>query len=82
MAIASFGVLPVQAIGILLLIAAAVLMVIELNAPGFGVWGFAGLACLVLGGWFLYDRAGGVAVSPLVHRRSSPSPSASSSRWS
>jgi membrane-bound serine protease (ClpP class) len=66
LAIASFGVLPVQAIGILLLIAAAVLMVIELNAPGFGVWGFAGLACLVLGGWFLYDRAGGVAVSPLV----------------
>ncbi|HEY6566148.1 MAG TPA: nodulation protein NfeD [Actinomycetota bacterium] len=65
-AIASFGVLPVQAIGILLLIAAAVLMVIELNAPGFGVWGFAGLACLVLGGWFLYDRAGGVAVSPLA----------------
>ena len=65
-AIASFGVLPVQAIGILLLIAAAVLMVIELNAPGFGVWGFAGLACLVLGGWFLYDRAGGVAVSPVV----------------
>ncbi len=65
-AIASFGVLPVQAIGVLLLIAAAVLMVIELNAPGFGVWGFAGLACLVLGGWFLYDRAGGVSVSPLA----------------
>jgi membrane-bound serine protease (ClpP class) len=65
-AIASFGVLPVQAIGIVLLIAAAVLMVIELNAPGFGAWGIAGLICLILGGWFLYDRAGGVAVPPLV----------------
>jgi membrane-bound serine protease (ClpP class) len=66
LAIASFGLLPVQALGIILLIAAAVLMVIELNAPGFGVWGIAGLVCLVLGGWFLYDRAGGVAVSPAV----------------
>ncbi len=64
--IVSFGLLPVQVVGIILLIAAAVLMVVELNAPGFGVWGFAGLACLVLGGWFLYDRSGGVAVSPLA----------------
>jgi membrane-bound serine protease (ClpP class) len=66
LSIASFGLLPVQAIGIILLIAAAVLMVIELNAPGFGVWGITGLICLVLGGWFLYDRAGGVSVSPAV----------------
>ncbi len=41
-------------------------MIVELNAPGFGVWGFAGLACLVLGGWFLYDRSEGVSVSPVV----------------
>jgi membrane-bound serine protease (ClpP class) len=66
LAIVSFGVLPVQLIGILLLVAAAVLMIVELTAPGFGVWGIAGTICLLLGGWFLYDRAGGVSVSPAV----------------
>jgi membrane-bound serine protease (ClpP class) len=66
LAIVSFGVLPVQLIGIILLVAAAVLMVVELNAPGFGLWGIAGTICLLLGGWFLYDRAGGVSVSPAV----------------
>ena len=62
----SFGVLPVQLIGVGLLVAAAVLMIVELNAPGFGLWGIAGTICLLLGGWFLYDRAGGVSVSPAV----------------
>ena len=66
LAIVSFGALPVQLIGIVLLVAAAVLMVVELNAPGFGAWGIAGTICLLLGGWFLYDRAGGVSVSPVV----------------
>ena len=66
LAIVSFGVLPVQLIGVLLLVAAATLMIIELNAPGFGAWGIAGTICLLLGGWFLYDRAGGVVVSPGV----------------
>jgi len=66
LAIVSFGVLPVQLIGILLLVAAAVLLIIELNAPGFGFFGIAGTVCLLFGGWFLYDRAGGVAVSPGV----------------
>jgi membrane-bound serine protease (ClpP class) len=66
LAIVSFGVLPVQLIGVLLLVAAAVLMIVELTAPGFGVWGIAGTICLLLGGWFLYDRAGGVSVSPVV----------------
>ena len=64
LAIVSFGVLPVQLIGVGLLVAAAVLMIVELNAPGFGLWGIAGTICLLLGGWFLYDRAGGVSVSP------------------
>jgi membrane-bound serine protease (ClpP class) len=64
LAIVSFGALPVQLIGILLLVAAAVLMVVELNAPGFGAWGIAGTICLLLGGWFLYDRAGGLSVAP------------------
>lgn len=66
LAIVSFGALPVQLIGVVLLVAAAVLMIVELNAPGFGVWGIAGTICLLLGGWFLYDRAGGVSVSPVV----------------
>ncbi|MGH2630187.1 MAG: NfeD family protein [Actinomycetota bacterium] len=66
LAIVSFGVLPVQLIGVGLLVAAAVLMIVELSAPGFGLWGIAGLTCLLLGGWFLYDRAGGVSVSPAV----------------
>jgi membrane-bound serine protease (ClpP class) len=66
LAVVSFGALPVRSIGVVLLVAAAVLMVVELNAPGFGAWGIAGTLCLLLGGWFLYDRAGGVSVSPAV----------------
>ena len=66
LSIVSFGLLPVQLVGIALLIAAVVLMIVELHVPGFGIWGFAGLVCLVLGGWFLYDRSQGVSVSPAV----------------
>ncbi|HVF08384.1 MAG TPA: nodulation protein NfeD, partial [Actinomycetota bacterium] len=66
LAIVSFGALPVQLIGIVLLVAAAALMVVELTAPGFGAWGIAGTICLLLGGWFLYDRAGGLSVAPGV----------------
>jgi len=65
-ALFSFGTLPVRWIGIGLLVAAAILFVIELSAPGLGVFGIAGTVALVLGGWFLYDRSGGVEVSPLV----------------
>jgi membrane-bound serine protease (ClpP class) len=66
LAIVSFGLLPVQLIGIALLVASAVFMLVELKVPGFGVWGILGLVCLALGGWFLYDRSGGVSVSPAV----------------
>ena len=64
LSIASFGLLPVRFIGILLLIASVVCFVIELKAPGLGIWGALGLLFLLLGGWFLYDRSGGVSVSP------------------
>jgi membrane-bound serine protease (ClpP class) len=64
LSIASFGLLPVRVIGVVLLIASVVCFVIELKAPGLGIWGGLGLLFLVLGGWFLYDRAGGVEVSP------------------
>lgn len=66
LAIVSFGLLPVRLIGVLLLVFAAIAFFVEVSAPGLGVWGAAGVLCLVLGGWFLYDRAGGVEVSPLV----------------
>jgi len=65
-AIVSFGILPVRIIGILLLVASVVFFVLELKAPGLGIWGILGLVFLLLGGWFLYDRAGGVEVSPWV----------------
>jgi membrane-bound serine protease (ClpP class) len=65
-AIVSFGILPVKVIGIVLLVASVVCFVIELKAPGLGIWGILGLVFLLLGGWFLYDRAGGVEVSPWV----------------
>lgn len=63
-ALLSFGLLPVRWIGIALLVFSVVAFVIELNAPGLGIWGIAGTVALVLGGWFLYDRASGTAVSP------------------
>ncbi len=65
-AIVSFGLLPVRLAGILLLIAAVVLLLVELSAPGLGVWGIAGVVCLVLGGVFLFNGAGGVHVSPVL----------------
>jgi membrane-bound serine protease (ClpP class) len=64
LSIVSFGLLPVRVIGVILLIASVVCFVIELKAPGLGIWGALGLLFLLLGGWFLYDRAGGVEVSP------------------
>jgi membrane-bound serine protease (ClpP class) len=62
----SFGLLPVRLIGIVLLVVSVVAFVLELKAPGLGIWGAIGLGTLLLGGWFLYDRAGGVEVSPWV----------------
>jgi membrane-bound serine protease (ClpP class) len=64
LAIVSFGILPVRIIGIALLILSVIAFVIELKAPGLGIWGLLGVVFLVLGGWFLFDRSGGVEVSP------------------
>jgi membrane-bound serine protease (ClpP class) len=66
LAFVSFGVLPVRIIGIALLVLSVVAFILELKAPGFGVWGITAIVTLLLGGWFLYDRAGGVEVSPAV----------------
>jgi membrane-bound serine protease (ClpP class) len=63
---ASFGLLPVRLIGIVFLVASVIFFVLEVKAPGLGVWSLAGLASLVAGGLFLYDGSGGVRVSPAV----------------
>ena len=62
----SFGVLPVRLIGVALLVASVVFFVLEVKAPGLGIWSIAGLIALVAGGLFLYDGSGGVHVSPWV----------------
>ena len=62
----SFGFLPVRLIGVVLLIASVVFFILEVKAPGLGIWSIAGLICLVGGGLFLYDGSGGVHVSPWV----------------
>jgi membrane-bound serine protease (ClpP class) len=65
-ALVSFGILPVRVIGIALLVLSVIAFIVELHAPGLGIWGAIGLIALVLGGWFLYDRSAGVHVSPQV----------------
>jgi membrane-bound serine protease (ClpP class) len=65
-ALVSFGVLPVRIIGIALLVLSVIAFVVELHAPGLGIWGAIGVVALLLGGWFLYDRSAGVHVSPGV----------------
>ena len=65
-AFVSFGVLPVRIIGIALLVLSVIAFIVELKAPGFGIWGSLAIVSLLLGGWFLYDRTGGVEVSPAV----------------
>ena len=66
-AFASFGMLPVRLIGILLLIGSVVAFVLELKAPGIGVAAGVGAALLIAGGLFLYDGSvPDVHVSPWV----------------
>jgi membrane-bound serine protease (ClpP class) len=65
-AFVSFGVLPVRIIGIALLVLSVIAFIVELKVPGFGIWGSLAIVSLLLGGWFLYDRSGGVEVSPAV----------------
>jgi membrane-bound serine protease (ClpP class) len=63
---AAFGVLPVRLIGVAFLAASVIFFVLEVKAPGLGIWSLAGLGSLVAGGLFLYDGSGGVRVSPWV----------------
>jgi len=56
-AIVSFGMLPVQLIGITLLIASVVFFILELKHPGLGAPAIGGAICLVVGGMFLFDSS-------------------------
>jgi membrane-bound serine protease (ClpP class) len=63
----TLGSLPVQLIGVGLLVASIVFFVLELLHPGVGVPTVAGVVCVLLGGWFLFDTSvPGVRVSPFV----------------
>lgn len=56
LAIVSFGMLPVQLIGLAFLVASLVLFFVEIQQPGLGIPFFGGLVCLILGGLTLFDR--------------------------
>ena len=63
----ALGMLPVQLIGVVLLVASVVFFVLELLHPGVGPSAIAGVISLVLGGLFLFDTSvPGVSVSWLV----------------
>jgi membrane-bound serine protease (ClpP class) len=64
LSLVSFGALPVRLIGVLMLVASVIFFLLELKAPGLGIWSAAGVVGLILGGWFLFDRSGGAGVSP------------------
>jgi membrane-bound serine protease (ClpP class) len=66
-AFASFGMLPVRLIGILLLVGSVIAFILELKAPGIGLAAGVGAALLIAGGLFLYDGSVPEArVSPVV----------------
>ena len=63
-AFASFGMLPVELIGIILLVASAGFFLLELKHPGVGVAGISAIVGLIAGGLLLFDRSvPGVGVS-------------------
>jgi membrane-bound serine protease (ClpP class) len=62
--IVALGMLPVQLIGVVLLLASIVFFVLELKHPGIGALAGGGVVCLLLGGWFLFqDQA---RISPFL----------------
>ncbi|MFP5310156.1 MAG: NfeD family protein [Actinomycetes bacterium] len=62
----SLSVLPVNLAGVLLLVLAMGLYVVELFAPGVGVGAFGGTVALLLGGLFLFQRPTGLGVDLAV----------------
>ncbi len=53
--IVALGMLPVQLIGVVLLLASIVFFVLELKHPGIGALAGGGGVCLLLGGWLLFE---------------------------
>jgi membrane-bound serine protease (ClpP class) len=67
LAVVALGMLPVQLLGVVLLVASVAFFLLEIKLPGTWVGTGAGLVTLVLGGLFLFDRSvPGAAVSPAV----------------
>jgi membrane-bound serine protease (ClpP class) len=62
LALFSLSVLPVNVVGVLLLLVSAALFAAELFAPGTAGFAFGGAAVLVLAGVFLFDDAEGISV--------------------
>jgi membrane-bound serine protease (ClpP class) len=63
----ALGSLPVQLIGVGLLVASIAFFVLEIMHPGVGLPTAGGVVSILLGGWFLFDTSvPGVRVSPLV----------------
>lgn len=52
-----FGELPVQATGVVLIVAAFVLFVIDVKMAAHGIAALVGTAALVVGGFYLFDRS-------------------------
>ena len=66
-AFVSFGMLPVQIVGVALLLASAIFFLLELKAPGIGAFTTLGVITLVLGGLFLFNPSvPNARVSPAV----------------
>ena len=59
--IVALGMLPVQLIGVVLLVASVAFFVLELKHPGIGLPAVGGVVCLVLGGWFLFGETARVS---------------------
>lgn len=62
LAMFSFAVLPVNVVGVVLLILAAAMFIVELFAPGIGAGAGGGTAALLLGGLFLFPADTGLGV--------------------
>jgi membrane-bound serine protease (ClpP class) len=54
-ALAAFGMLPVQLVGVMLLAASAAFALLELKHPGLSVAGIIGVGALIAGGLLLFD---------------------------
>jgi membrane-bound serine protease (ClpP class) len=55
LSLVTLGMLPVQLIGVVLLIASIVFFVLELKHPGIGALAVGGVVCLLAGGWLLFE---------------------------